>query len=220
MQILPWRVKNFFSDQFPLAYHLVANVGAGGNSREHWDARLAETWDAPNRSWPAKVDAIEQTIDLDESVIDVGCGTGSILRALQQRGFAHLHGLELSEFAVNRLTAQGIEMSHGDLLNMPLNGAAFDVAIASEVLEHVIRRRRFMRELTRIVKPFGKILIFVPDDCLGPISEPEHVIKYNATSLRKFLGKFLIVESIMSMVEPHNGARSLFAIGRTFPSTR
>ena len=214
MQFIPWRVKNFFSDQFPLAYHLAANFGIRGNSSEHWDARLAETWDAPNRSWPAKVDAIERTTHRNDSIIDIGCGTGSILRALQQRGFSNLHGLELSEFAVDRLGDQGIVMSHGDLLDIPLDAATFDVAVASEVLEHVIRRKRFLRELTRIVKPAGKILIFVPDDCLGPISEPEHVIKYNAHSLRAFLNKFLVVESITSIVEPHNGSRSLFAVGR------
>jgi 2-polyprenyl-3-methyl-5-hydroxy-6-metoxy-1,4-benzoquinol methylase len=214
MQLVPWRVKDFCSEHFPLAYHLIVNCGGHGNSQRHWDVRLAETWDAPNRNWPAKVHGIAQTLDCEMSILDVGCGTGSILRSLRHRGFRNVHGLELSEYAVRRLSDEGIAMSKGSLLNMPFPAARFDAAIASEVLEHVILRNRFLRELTRVVKPSGKILIFVPDNCLGPIDEPEHVTKYDARSLRKFLSKFLTIESITSMVEAHNGERSLFAVCR------
>src|SRR5206468_10623734 len=72
----------------------------------------------------------------------------------------------------------------------------FDVVIASQILEHVIRRRRFMQEIRRVLKPKGRALIFVPNNCLGPISEPEHVIKYNEKSFGKFLSDFFEVMSI------------------------
>jgi SAM-dependent methyltransferase len=213
--LIPWRVKNLVSERLPLAYHLIANRGIEGNSKAHWDHRLAETWDSPTRHWPAKIQAIAATLDRQTSIIDIGCGNGSILRGLRLRGFERLHGLELSKYAVRRLSGQGIGMSQGDLLDMPFADGRFEAAIASEVLEHVIRRRRFLRELIRVVKPAGKVLIFVPDDTLGPIDEPEHVMKYNATSLRRFLQRFTDVESVGSILEPHNGARCLFAVCRT-----
>lgn len=209
---IPWRVKNFISEQCPLVYHLVANGFRNQNSIEHWDAMLARTWDEPNRDWPVKVARIAEVLPPDTKLVDIGCGTGSMLRALRTRGFTDLHGLELSAYAVARLAREGIPMTRGSLLNMPFPDAAFDAAIASEVLEHVIRRRRFLRELTRIVKAGGAVLIFVPDDYLGPIEEPEHVIKYNAASLRKFLARFLCVDSVTSMIEPHTRARSLLAV--------
>jgi 2-polyprenyl-3-methyl-5-hydroxy-6-metoxy-1,4-benzoquinol methylase len=211
MQIIPWRVKSFISEYFPLAYHLITNRGRNGNSEEYWNTRLAETWDAPNRNWPVKADVIAQTLKYGMSIIDVGCGTGSILRSLQQCGFTNVHGVEFSEYAVRRLSVEGIAVSKGNLLNLPFPTAKFDAAIASEVLEHIIFRKRFLNELTRIVKPSGKILIFVPDDSLGPIDEPEHVIKYDAKSLKSFLSEFVTVEAITSTVEPRNGVRSLFA---------
>lgn len=214
MPLIPWRLKNFFSERFPLAYHLAINIGANRNSQEYWDARLAETWNSPTRFWPAKVAAIMQTIEPTESVVDIGCGNGSILRDLRDQGYTSLHGLEHSEYAVKRLTAEGIPMSRGSLLSMPFHEAQFDAAIASEVLEHVIRRNRFCRELSRVVKPSGKILIFVPNNRLGPISEPEHVIVYDARALRDFLSRHWIVESISTVVEDHNQANSLFAVCR------
>lgn len=214
MSLIPWRVKNFVSGRFPLAYHIVVNLGLSRNSQEYWDAQLAEVWNHPGASWPEKVAAIEQLVELEESIVDIGCGTGSILRTLRDRGFTRLHGLEQSEYAVKRLSAEGIPMSRGDLLNMPFEEAQFDVAIASQVLEHVIRRNRFCGELSRIVKPSGKVLISVPNNRLGPISDPDHVIVYDARSLRAFLERHWVVESVSSIVESHNGADSLFAVCR------
>lgn len=209
---IPWRVRNFISERWPLGYHLVANHFRNQNSREHWDATLERTWNAPNREWPEKVEQIAQRLGRDVSVLDVGCGTGSMLRALRARGFTNIHGLEQSAYAVARLSAEGIPMSKGNILDMPFEAGRFDAVIASEVLEHVIRRRRFLSELKRIVKPGGAVLIFVPDDCLGPIDEPEHVIKYNAGTLRKFLSGYLSVEAVSSSYETHTGARSLLAV--------
>jgi ubiquinone/menaquinone biosynthesis C-methylase UbiE len=213
MPLIPWRVKNFVSERFPLAYHLVVNLGLNRNSEEYWDKQLAESWDISTRFWPEKVAAIERIVEPQESVVDIGCGNGSILRDLRDRGFTNLHGLEQSEYAVNRLSSERISMSRGNLLNMPFRDAQFDAAIASEVLEHVIRRNRFCRELSRIVKPSGKVLIFVPNDRLGPIDEPEHVIMYNTRSLRAFLSRHWAIESISTVVE-ENGADSLFAVCR------
>lgn len=214
MPVLPSGVKHFLSNRFPLAYHLVVNFGVKGNSEEHWNSWLAETWDNPKWSWPVKVAAIVQVVEPKESIVDIGCGNGSMLRDLRDHGYAKLHGLEQSGYAVKRLSAEGIPMSQGDLLQMPFKNSQFDVALASDVLEHVIRRNRFCRELSRIVRPSGKILIFVPNNCLGPIDTPEHVIIYNASSLRVFLNRHWVVESISIVVERPNGPGDLFAICR------
>ena len=165
------------------------------NSQEYWDQRLAEAWNHSTGFWPTKLAPIAKPVQPDEAIVDIGCGTGSILRDLRDRGYTKLHGLEQSEYAVKRLSTEGIEMSRGDLLHMPFDEPQFDVAIASQVLEHVIRRNRFCRELSRIVRPAGKILIFVPNDRLGPIAEPTHVMKYDARSLRRFLNRHWTVEA-------------------------
>ena len=62
-----------------------------------------------------------------------------------------------------------------------------------------------------ILKPDGRALIFVPDDCLGPIDETEHVIKYNAVTLRAFLEKTFDVVSVESMRDANFAMGVLFA---------
>ena len=211
MPIIPWRLKNFLSGHFPLLYHIAVNVANQGNSPEHWDARLSETWDDPARRWPTKNELIASLTRPYEVIADIGCGNGSILLHLKACGYSNLHGIEISRYAIRRLQEEGITMHFGLVPSIPLPDATFDVVIASQVLEHVIRRRRFLREIARVLKPDGRAFIFVPDNCLGPIDEPEHVAIYNAQSLRKLLEVEFRVVTLQSMRDANHSMSVLFA---------
>ena len=207
--LLPWRVRKVISDRLPLLYHLVTNTGTAGNSAEYWDQRLEETWDA--REWPTKTSRIRALTRPGHAIVDIGCGNGSILRQLAGHGYRDLSGVEVSDYAVERLRASGINMWRGSIPKLPIPDARFDVVIASQVLEHVIQRRRFVREISRILKPDGRAFIFVPDDCLGPIDECEHVIKYTKDSLGRFLAPTFDIDSIESMRDENFAMSLLFA---------
>ncbi len=96
MRIVPWRVKAFLSSRFPLAYHLAVNVGARGNSEEHWNRMLEASWNDPARAWPTKVALIESLTRPDMRILDVACGTGSILRVLKECRYSDLNALATS----------------------------------------------------------------------------------------------------------------------------
>src|SRR5689334_10369806 len=108
--MIPWRVKNFVSEHFPLVFHLLINAGARGNSIEHWNRRLAETWDASSREWPVKHELIKSVTSRTDRIVDIGCGNGGILRHLKEQGYRNLHGLEISDYAIRRLRSEGIQM--------------------------------------------------------------------------------------------------------------
>lgn len=209
--MIPWRIKSMVSDRFPLLYHFVANLGIRGNSAQHWDKSLADAWDAPIAHWPTKNALLKSLISPSETVIDIGCGTGSILRFLIENGYENLHGLEISGYAIKRLAAAGIKMHYGRLPRIPLADESFDAVIVSQVLEHVIRRKTFLGEVRRILKPKGKAFIFVPDNCLGPVDELEHVVKFNAHSLRSELEQAFSITSLSSMKDTNHDMSVLFA---------
>ncbi len=72
-----------------------------------------------------------------KTVVDVGCGTGLLLTALNKYG-VHGSGLEYSEAGINICRQRGLDVIKFDLENDVLpEGITSDVAISTEVAEHL-----------------------------------------------------------------------------------
>jgi len=100
-------------------------------------------------------------------ILDAGCGDARFLKELQECGNYELHGSDYSEQAVAfaRLLINGVRFSTNDLTKRteyPDNH--FDVIFLIETLEHIIPEEipNLMRELRRILKPGGELIITVP----------------------------------------------------------
>jgi ubiquinone/menaquinone biosynthesis C-methylase UbiE len=112
-------------------------------------------------------------IDSAASVLDLGCGTGVASRAIAHRtGFAgRVTGIDRSpyltaaakRFAADEGVAGRIDFRTGDSQSLKLPDAAFDAVVAHTLISHVEDPRAVMREITRIVKPGGRIGIFDGD---------------------------------------------------------
>ena len=92
---------------------------------------------------------------------DVGCGTGDLWEALRGR-FHSCIGVDAVRY--DGLPAD-VEFHAADLdaSLLPLGDASVDVAAAVEVIEHLDNPRRFVRELARIVRPGGWVVITTPN---------------------------------------------------------
>lgn len=216
---IPWMVKNFVSNHFPLAYHVIANRGHLRQSEAYWDEAFRVSMEAGTRVWPTKNKLITSLTQPGDKILDVGCGTGSTLKNLKQQGYTDLHGVELSLTAVETLEKSGITMTQARLPRIPLPDESFDVVIASQVLEHIVRRRTFAKELRRVTRPGGQVFVFVPDDCLGPIDEPSHVIIYTKERLHRFLRKFFDTVEVTNFRDENFDAPILFAHARRAPNS-
>lgn len=209
--MIPWRIKNFVSDHFPLFYHKLVNIGVGVNDDRYWDAIYEKEWDSPKRAWPTKNRLIAALTDPGDHILDIACGTGSILRYLKDQGYENLHGTEISNLCIERLRALGIEMFSTVLPRIACGDHLYDAVIASQILEHVIERRRFLTEIRRVLKPGGLAFIFVPDNCLGPIDEPSHVVKFTKKSLSREIGQVFDRFEVVSMKDENFSMPILFA---------
>ncbi|HSQ39651.1 MAG TPA: methyltransferase domain-containing protein [Anaerolineales bacterium] len=80
-----------------------------------------------------------------------------------QRYTPDVFGVEIEADRVReaRARARGVARSVGETL--PFADATFDVVFSHEVLEHVADDCRCAREMVRVTRPGGRIVIFVPN---------------------------------------------------------
>jgi ubiquinone/menaquinone biosynthesis C-methylase UbiE len=126
--------------------------------RETYSAQYDETMVAW-RNMAARYKA-QNIVDLSReirfsSVLEVGCGEGSILSWLSQWGFStDLHGLEISESGIAMTASKGIahlkSLQLFDGYRIPFDDNRFDLVICSHVLEHVEHERILLREIKRV----------------------------------------------------------------------
>jgi MPBQ/MSBQ methyltransferase len=101
-------------------------------------------------------------------VLDVGCGIGGTSRYLAKKfgADAEVSGITLSQEQVNRATQlckeRGINNADFcvmDALAMTHPDNSFDVVWACESGEHMPDKRKYVQEMTRVLKPGGKLVI-------------------------------------------------------------
>ncbi|MDH4137612.1 MAG: methyltransferase domain-containing protein [Anaerolineae bacterium] len=104
-----------------------------------------------------------------EIVADVGCESGYMAAALVVRG-CHVICIDIDaaslELARQRIGPNQAEYVVSDIQAIQLPDASVDVAVASEVLEHVPAPDAGLRELIRITRPGGRIFLSVPNEPL------------------------------------------------------
>ncbi|MFW9788443.1 MAG: methyltransferase domain-containing protein [Candidatus Thorarchaeota archaeon] len=126
------------------------------------------------------------------SIIDVSVGTGANFMALynthkDQMGRFNLHGLDLStgmlKVASGKFTQSGLSVSltHGSVFNIPYQRNLFDIVIHSGGLNTFSDIPGALKELLRIAKPNGQIIVV--DEGLSPqkrkTEEGEAIMKAN-----------------------------------------
>jgi SAM-dependent methyltransferase len=96
-------------------------------------------------------------------VLDVGCGDGSFLMALAQRGW-DVFGTELSgSIATTAQECLGDRVHVGAIENMGFAEASFDLITFWHVLEHLEDPARALTEARRLVKADGVVMVAVPN---------------------------------------------------------
>lgn len=109
------------------------------------------------------VDYILQYFDAhdDINILEVGFGSGVILKELKARGLQNLTGIEPGKhILVNGL--EGINLIN-DFYPSPLVTRGFDIIYSLLVLEHIEEPLTFITDLIAQLNPNGKIILGVPN---------------------------------------------------------
>jgi SAM-dependent methyltransferase len=95
-------------------------------------------------------------------VLDVGCGWGVTLDALERRGYQAV-GMDVSRRTLERLDRPGRTLIEADLTR-PMERAvpSHDAVLALDVIEHLDDDRAAVSRLADLTRPGGSVVISVP----------------------------------------------------------
>jgi ubiquinone/menaquinone biosynthesis C-methylase UbiE/Fe2+ or Zn2+ uptake regulation protein len=140
--------------------------------REH-----AAEWDRIRKLHVAD-DAVEDAIRASlgdkpfRSLLDLGTGTGRMLELFGpeiERGLGLDLSLDMLQLARDRLERAGLKncsVRQGDIYDLPLANASFDVVILHQVLHFLDDGARAIHEAARVLRPGGRLLVvdFAPHE--------------------------------------------------------
>ena len=193
----------------PVANFMTSTALVAKNSR-FYDAFWSRTYlTRPERfnTWPL----ISALLPTSPRRLEIGPG---LRPRLPIKG---THFLDLSPPAIAQLNAGGGLAHTGEITALPFADGSFDLVTAFDVVEHVEDDRRVFDELTRVLKPDGRLIFSVPlhpvhwtsfDDYVG------HARRYEPAALKALIAsRGLVVEKSAVFGMQSNNPRLLhFAV--------
>jgi SAM-dependent methyltransferase len=106
------------------------------------------------------VQIIDRYVSASSCVLDVGVGTGRLLTKLGDVN--QKYGVDISERYLKVAAGKGIAVCMAFVEDLPYQSNYFDVVITTDVLEHVLDLNVAVREMFRVLRPGGALIIRVP----------------------------------------------------------
>ncbi len=111
-----------------------------------------------------RLEMIRRYVNLEGTrLLDIGCGLGAYVRAFS-RFTERAYGVDIDAKRVETGVEEGLTgLVAGIGEALPFADGVFDGILLNEVLEHVNNDRETVREALRVLRPGGRIVIFVPN---------------------------------------------------------
>jgi len=97
---------------------------------------------------------IEKFLKPEQTIVEIGCGKGEFLSYLKEKKFKNLFGFDILN--INKEFIKRIDVEK-DII--PFKNESVDVVLMVEVIEHLINPYHILREIRRILKKEGVLII-------------------------------------------------------------
>jgi SAM-dependent methyltransferase len=123
------------------------------------------------------------------TLADVGCGKAALAAALRDHP-GHYIGLDVVPYAgAERQTNRSFHLVDLNRTPFPLPDACADAVVAVETIEHLENPRALMRELTRLTRPGGWVLVTTPNQ-LSWLSKLSLLLRHQFTAFQEAPGLY------------------------------
>lgn len=134
----------------------------------------------------------QSVVDLGpDSLVDIGCGDGSMLFRYLKKIPAEFYGVEGAPPLKEQAEKRGLKVFSYDLNGRwPFEDGKFDVVFSSQVIEHVHNTRLFVEEAYRTLKP-GGVAIITSENLCSLLNCIALCLGYTPFSLMQTCGRYL-----------------------------
>jgi SAM-dependent methyltransferase len=144
-------------------------------------------WESPagRLRWERRVQMLGVHLRPGMTILEVGCGTGSFTRELARSG-AEIVAIDVSpellEIARSNYSAPNVRYEIQNAYALMYSDATFDSVVGSSILHH-LEIEEALREIYRVLKPRGTILLAEPN-----MLNPQIAIQKNIPWIKRKLG--------------------------------
>ena len=128
---------------------------------------------------------------IDKSVLEIGCGSGDNISIPLSLCGLSVAGIDIDgdsiEYAKKLRSFKGIanvKFLNIDICEIETN--SYETIVCSEVLEHLIEPRLMIKEISRVLKPNGVVIITVPNG-YGPYELGQFIAKKYEEEIKPWL---------------------------------
>lgn len=133
-------------------------------------------------------------------VLDIGCGSGLNALRIKERGY-DVYGIDISPTAIKKLKSCGINGQVMDVnIGLDFSDEEFDFVWFTEIIEHLQSSLRILKDIFRVLRPGGFLIMTLPNSCFYPyrileffgkapseIQHPEHIRFFSKSMITRYL---------------------------------
>lgn len=174
---------------------------------------VVETLSKVDRDWvELRYYLALDNINDNDIVLDAACGSGFGSAILSQKARL-VYGVDISKEAIRyariKYKSKKIKYVYGDVKHLKFKDGIFDVAVGIETLEHLDQVELYLKELKRVTRETGKIIISTPMKKSNVLQTPYHIHEYEYEEFKKVLNSYYTIENVFGLLRKENPSYSL-----------
>ena len=131
--------------------------------------------------------ALAKDLCKDKKVLDIACGEGYGSYFMGLWGAKHIEAVDISKEAIDnaakRFPADNINYVCHQAQKLDYPDSTFDLVVSLETIEHLDKPEVFLKEIKRVLKPSGTLILSCPNDAYfinvgGAPENPYHKKRY------------------------------------------
>lgn len=146
-----------------------------------------------------------------KKVVELGCGASYFPQMASK--FNKSFGVDYAKGTIERMAIEfpNVQYIHADATKTPFTNEFFDVVVSGEVIEHIENTEDLVKEMVRICKPGGKMILSTPH---LEFDDPEHIWEFEEKDLHDFFDKYGPVTTEVLKSEKFPGREYIFMVCR------